>query len=207
MNLRWKKGLQSVAEASWPLMVSAIFGVFRFRGNICIYLSKKKNISIVYMAIYIHKCLQIYSANIQSTSLTEPVKRFPGFQVYFPHNVDFRGRAYPVPCESQVYGWGRWLHSSKGRISEKRHAFQCCKVFLSRAAFAGCGILLEQSLTMWLKFLSIASNEGNPPQGPRCWWDPFYGANLWGLIWTTLVTTCASFLLFFSEGDCWCLRV
>ena len=36
MNLWWKKGLQSVAEASWQLMVSTIFGVFS--GNICIYI-------------------------------------------------------------------------------------------------------------------------------------------------------------------------
>ena len=75
MNLWWKKGLQSVAEASWQLMVSTIFGVFS--GNICIYICIYNiiYIYIIYMYVYIQYQLylytsQIYSANMQSTSLT-----------------------------------------------------------------------------------------------------------------------------------------
>ena len=67
MNLWWKKGLQSVAEASWQLMVSTIFGVFS--GNICIYICIyiiEYNIYLyyIYVCLYTVSIILIYVTNI-----------------------------------------------------------------------------------------------------------------------------------------------
>ena len=102
-----------------------------------------------FLDTYIYICLQIYYANIQSTTPTEIVKRGThGFVsrstslimwTFVDGPILSRARAKLMIGKRKMAALIKRSHQD----SEICHAFQCCKFFFqSRAAFAGCGILL-----------------------------------------------------------------